>query len=90
MAEINIEKGQSLFNKKLKSHPYAEFCWVYSLFNYAVEHGEAVSHGATLNILVLNFEGIVHTHHAKNFNSLWCFHLNEQEKKKRKGLSWQS
>lgn len=68
MDEINIEKGQSLFNKKLNSHPYAESCWVYSLFNYAVEHGEAVSHVATLNILVFNFEVIVHMHHAKKFN----------------------
>lgn len=68
MDEINIEKGQSLFNKKWKSHPHAESCFPYSLFNYAVEHGEAVSHRATLNIPVFNFDGIVHTHHAKKFN----------------------
>lgn len=53
--EINIEEGQSLFNKNMKSSPYAEPCWVYSLFNYAAEHGAAVSQGATLNILVFNF-----------------------------------
>lgn len=61
MDEINIEKGWSLFNKKLKSCPYVESCWVYSLFNYAAEHGAVVSHGAMLIILVFNFAIIVPT-----------------------------
>jgi len=59
--EINTEKGQSLFKKNLKCCPYAVSHWVYSLFNYAVEHGVAVSLGATLNILVFNFAAVVYT-----------------------------
>lgn len=53
MDEVNQKIGLSVFSNNFRPVQYAESCGMYSLFNYAIEHGVVVSHGAEHFVLIL-------------------------------------